>query len=124
MMTKFLIAVVSIVVLGYLGTFLGWWGIVLVAAMVGFAVQIHGGLSFLGGLLGGGLFFGIYINIIDQANEGQLSAIMSEMLPFNPFLVTVAIGGLLAAMGMLVGKYARDAFLGEQRNVRYRGRYR
>ncbi|WMX13009.1 MULTISPECIES: hypothetical protein [unclassified Aureispira] len=123
-MIKFLGATLAIFVLGYFGTFIGWWGIVVVAAVTGFIVQIQGGLSFLSGLLGGALFFGLYTYYLDNANGGQLSGMMTEVLKFNPFLPTVAIGALLAGLGMLTGKYARDAFFGEQKKPKYRGRYR
>jgi len=123
-MIKFLGGIIAIFLFGYLGTFLGWWGIVLVAMIVGFVAQIHGGLSFLSGLLGGALFFGVYAYFLDSANGSQLSSMMTEVLKFNPFWPTVAIGGVLAGLGMLTGKYARDAFLGEQSEPKYRGRYR
>lgn len=123
-MIKFLGGTAAVFVLGYLGTFIGWWGIALIAAIVGFATQIHGGLSFLSGLLGGALFFGVYAYLLDSANGSQLSSMMAEVLKFNPFLPTVAIGGLLAGLGMLTGKYARDAFFGVQTKPKYRGRYR
>lgn len=123
-MIKFLGGTVAIFLFGYLGTFFGWWGIVLVATIVGFAIQIHGGLSFLSGLIGGALFFGMYAYFLDSANGSQLSGMMTEVLSFNPFWPTVAIGGLLAGLGMLTGKYARDTFLGVETKPRYRGRYR
>lgn len=123
-MIKFLGGTFAIFLFGYLGTFFGWWGIALVAIIVGFAVQIHGGLSFLSGLIGGALFFGVYAYLLDSANGSQLSGMMEEVLLFNPFWATIAIGGLLGGLGMLTGKYARDAFLGEQTKPKYRGRYR
>lgn len=123
-MIKFLGAIAAIFVLGYLGTFIGWWGIALVAAIIGFAMQIHSGLSFLSGLLGGALFFGVYVYLLDSANGSQLSSMMTDVLTFNPFWSTVAIGGILAGLGMLTGKYARDAFFGVQTKPKYRGRYR
>lgn len=123
-MIKFLGGTIAIFLLGYLGTFFGWWGIVIIATIVGFAIQIHGGLSFLSGLLGGALFFGVYAYVLDSANGSQLSSMMAEVLKFNPFWPSVAIGGLLAGLGMLIGKYARDVLLGEQSKPKYRGRYR
>jgi hypothetical protein len=46
--------------LGYLGTFIGWWGLLVVAAFIGFVLQMHGLQSFLTGMVGGALFFGLY----------------------------------------------------------------
>lgn len=124
MTIKFFGSTLAVFVLGYLGAFIGWWGIALVAGIVGFAVQSHGSLSFLSGLLGGGLFFGLYAYLLDSANEGQLSTMMEEVLSFHPFWPTVLVGALLGGLGMLTGKYARDAFLGEQKVPKYRGKYR
>ncbi len=121
---KFIGSIVAIALLGYLGTFVGWWGLVLVAAVVGFVVQIHGGLSFLSGFLGGALFFGIYTYYLDAANEGMLSGMMVDVLQFDPFWPTVGIGALLGALGMLTGKYFRDVLFGEYKAVRYRGKYK
>ena len=123
-MIKFLGGTVAIFLFGYLGTFFGWWGIVLVATIVGFAVRIHGGLSFLSGLLGGALFFAAYTYLLDSANGSQLSGMMTEVLKFDPFLPTVAISGLLAGLGMITGKYARDTFFGVEAKPKYRRRYR
>ncbi|MBL4648846.1 MAG: hypothetical protein JKY03_03875 [Aureispira sp.] len=123
-MIKFLGGILAIFLFGYLGTFFGWWGIVLVAIVVGFALQIKGGWSFLSGLLGGALFFGVYTYILDSRNGSQLSGMMQEVLTFPPFWPTVAIGGLLGGLGMITGKYARDTFLGVETKPKYRGRYR
>lgn len=124
MIKKFLAGTFAIFLFGYFGTFFGWWGIVLVAGIVGFMIQIHVGLTFLSGLLGGALFFGCYAYLLDSANESQLSTMMVEVLKFHPFWPTVLIGALLGGLGMITGKYARDAFLGEQRVPKYRGKYR
>jgi|GEM_PF-3092749 len=123
-MKDILTGILAILVLGYLGTFIGWWGIAVVAAIVGFALQMHGGMSFLSGFVGGALFFGVYTYYLDSANEQILSTLIGEVVAFQPFLPTVLIGALLAAMGMLTGKYGRDAILGERREAKYRGRYR
>ncbi len=123
-MKKFLGGLVAVLLLGYLGTLVAWWGLALVAAFVGFAISQHGGWSFLSGFLGGALFFGLYASYLDNANEGQLSSMMTEVLKFDPFWPTVAIGGLLGGLGMLLGKYTHDVFLGEKKTPKYRGKYR
>ena len=122
-MKKFLSGVVALIVFGYLGTFFGWWGLVLVAAIVGFVLQINGGLSFASGFIGGALFFGIYTYLLDSANESRLSSLMTEVLTFDPFWPTVLIGAVLGALGMLSGKYLRDVLLGEEKVPKYRGKY-
>lgn len=123
-MKNILVGILAIFFLGYLGTFIGWWGIVIIAAIVGFVLQMHGGVSFLTGLLGGALFFGVYTYYLDTANEQILSSMLDGLIPVQPFWTTVLIGALLAAMGMLTGKYGRDAFMGERRVAKYRGKYR
>lgn len=114
----------AVLLLGYLGTLVAWWGLALVAALVGFALHEHGGLSFLSGFLGGALFFGLYAYYLDSANQGQLSGMMTTVLQFDPFWPTVVLGGLLGGLGMLTGKYTHDVFLGEQKTPKYRGKYR
>ncbi len=122
-MKSFVISVLAIVLFGYIGSCIAWWGIVLIAAAVGFGFQMHGGLSFLGGFTGGALFFGLYTYYLDTMNEKILSTMMAEVLKFDPFLPTVLIGALLGGLGMLTGKYLRDAAFGERKVVRYRGKY-
>lgn len=123
-MGKFLIGLAAVIIFGYLGGLIAWWGIALIGAIVGFALQMNAGLSFLNGLLGGGIFTAIHCMVIDSANQSLLSTKMEVLLQFNPFAVAVLIGALLCAMGMVTGKYLRDATLGEVKKSRYRTRYR
>ncbi|MCH2023145.1 MAG: hypothetical protein MK207_11770 [Saprospiraceae bacterium] len=122
-MVKFCGSATSIFVFGYLGTFIGWWGLAIIATIVGFVFQMNGFKSFLSGFIGGGLFFGTYAFVLDAANESRLSSMMTELLQFDPFWATVLIGAFLGGLGMLCGKYLRDVISGEQKNVRYRGKY-
>ena len=122
-MIKFFTAASAIVVFGYFGTFLGWWGLVVVAAIIVFVFQLHGLQSFCSGFIGGTLFFLIYVLLLDSANEGRLSGMMTELLQFNPFIPTLFIGAFLGGLGMLSGKYLRDLITGENKQVRYRGKY-
>ena len=68
-MIQFWVSATAIFVFGYLGTFIGWWGLVVVAAIVGFIFQMQGFKSFLSGFIGGAVFFGTYAIILDVANE-------------------------------------------------------
>ena len=122
-MVNFWASAAAIFVFGYLGTIIGWWGLVVIAAIIGFIFQMHGFKSFLSGFIGGAVFFGAYTLILDAANESKLSAMMTELLEFDPFWPTVLIGALLGGLGMLCGKYLRDVFGGEQKKIRYRGKY-
>ena len=123
-MRNFLIGVIAIVLLGYFGGFTAWWGVALVALIVGFALPMHGGLSFSAGALGGSLFFGIYAMVLDSANASILSSKINQVFPFDTFVATVAIGALLGALGMISGKYLRDVVLGEPQKGKHRNRYR
>lgn len=122
-MKKNIIGIVLILMLGYWGSFIGWWGLLVVAAVVGYGLQLHGFQSFISGLLAGGLFFGLYAYFLDYANQSQLSTKMTELLKFDPLIPTIIIGALLGGLGMLTGKYIRDLTLGEQKKDRYRGKY-
>lgn len=122
-MMKFFAAASAIVTFGYFGTFIGWWGLLVIAAIVGFIVQIHGFQSFFSGFLGGAVFFSIYVLLLDSANEGRLSGMMTELLQFDPFFPSVFIGAVLGGLGMLSGKYLRDMISGENKTARYRGKY-
>jgi hypothetical protein len=122
-MVKFWGSATAIFVFGYLGTFVGWWGLVVIAAIIGFIFQMHGFKSFLSGFIGGAVFFGTYAFILDAANESRLSAMMTELLKFDPFWPTVLIGAFLGGLGMLCGKYMRDVFSSDQKYIKYRGKY-
>lgn len=122
-MKKFIVGLVAVALLGYLGTLIAWWGLALIAALVGFAVHEHAGVVFLSGFLGGALFFGLYAYYLDNANQGQLSAMMTKVLTFPPFWPTVVLGGVLGGLGMLTGKYMHDVLFGEKKKSKYRGKY-
>ena len=123
-MKEFLVGIVLTVLLGYPGSLLAWWGIVWVGLGIGLVLHRHALVAFGSGFLAGALFFGGYAYWLDQQNGQQLSAMMEQVLKFDPFLPTVLVGGLLAAMGTLTGKYARDVLFGERKVARYRGKYR
>lgn len=123
-MKEFLGGIALTILLGYPSTWIAWWGIVLVGVLVGFAIHQYPSIAFGSGFIGGGLFFGIYAYWLDRQNGSQLSAMMTDVLQFDPFLATILLGALLAAMGTLTGKYARDLLLGERKVARYRGKYR
>ena len=122
-MKKNIYAIGLLLLLGYFGTFFGWWGLFVIALAVGFVLQLHGFQSFLSGLIGGVLFFGLYAYYLDFQNQSQLSTKMAALLKFDPFIPTLLIGGILGGLGMLCGKYCRDLILGEQKKNRYRGKY-
>lgn len=113
MMKNFLISTVLIFVLGNLCHFgLPWWGIVPIAAVVAWFFPTSGTLSFLAGLLGGALLWGINAFWLDQANSSMFSAKIGQVFQglssANLLYATSFLGGLLGAFGALTGKLARD----------------
>ncbi|MCP4438545.1 MAG: hypothetical protein GY810_06335 [Aureispira sp.] len=126
-MGHFFIGLIALASLGWLGSFiLPWWGIALIAAIIGFALQMHGVLSFLCGILAtGGLYF-VHLNMINTANEGllvsKIAVIFNIGSPSLLFWISLLIGALLGGLGMLTGKYGRDAILGPKETGRRRYR--
>lgn len=124
-MKEFLSGIVLTVFLGYLGALIAWWGVVLVGVGVGFAIHRHGGIAWVSGFLGGGLFYWAYASWLDYQNNRQLSAMMAELFgDYALMLPTVLLGAILCSMGTLTGKYAYDLVFGERKVARYRGKYR
>ena len=52
-MKEFLSGIVLTILLGYLGTFVAWWGVVLVGLVIGFVIHRHGGVALASGFLCG-----------------------------------------------------------------------
>lgn len=121
---KFLLALLTLSVLGFLGGFVVWWGIALIALIVAaiFRLSFIGTVSF--GFIGGALSYWIQLFYINSLNENILADRLDELFPFNPILVSILIGALLAALGAICGKYTSDVLFGEVKKVKYRGKYK
>ncbi len=117
---RFLVGFVLVVLLSVLTAWLTpwWWAVVFYAALLGFALQMKDGLSFLCGFLAAFSFWGVSMYWQNAANEGMLLDKIKGVLGINIssdlyfILMVAAIGGLLAGLGMLSAKLLRDLITG------------
>lgn len=120
MIKNTLLATVAIFLLGHLCLLgLAWWWIVPLAALVGFGLSETGLTAFLAGFLGGLALWCGYAFWADTQNGGVLSAKIGQLFlglsSVQLILVTGVLGGLLAGMGALTGKMARNLLLKPKR---------
>lgn len=109
---KYLLYVLAIIIIGYLGhLFLPWWSIVLVAGLVGLFTKFSGIRAFAIGFLGVALLWGVYAGLLNAQNEGiiasRLAALLGDMSPAGLIGITTLLGGLLGGMATLTGNLGR-----------------
>lgn len=110
---KFVTATLLTAFLSFIsGLFLPWWGIAIIALLVGLLVKQVAGLSFLSGFLGVFLLWAALAWWIDIKNNSVLSERIANVLPLggNSFLliiVTGIVGGLVAGFAAMSGAYLR-----------------
>ena len=126
---KFLLGMLAFAALAIISHFLfPWWGFVLMAMIIGFALPMHAGLAFVCGFATMAMVWGVHAWWIDSANAGILSAKMGTLLKFGSggtvWWITLLLGGFLGGLGMMTGKLGRDMFLGATEKARYRSRYK
>lgn len=118
---KFIAALFLTAILSFVaGQFLPWWTIAPVAAGIGVLIPQKPLKSFFSGFLG---VFLLWLGLtlwIDRSNGGLLSARMAQVLPLGGqvlFLhgLTAVVGGLIAGLAGLSGKYARAALTASSR---------
>jgi len=126
---KFIIALLLTAVLGYLSPlFLPWWSFAVTSFLVAVIIHQRPWKAFLAGFIALLLLWGIYVTIIDNANQHILSTKVAQILPFKGsyialIITTAIIGGLLSGMAALTGSYLhlnRDPDRREQKRRRYR----
>lgn len=116
-MKKFGLNTVIIGVLSFIAGWLGWWiwSFAVIAFLVAFVVNDSGGKSYLAAFAIVGIIWFLVANILNVANEGQLSSMVADLLkvPSSTQLlyVTSLIGALVAGFSAMTGSLARDAFL-------------
>ncbi|MCH2046183.1 MAG: hypothetical protein MK212_18860 [Saprospiraceae bacterium] len=114
---RFFTGLLIIILLAYLSNFIfPWWGVVVVAAAVGFGLRMSGGLSFLCGFISLALLWGIHTTLINSANGGELSAKIGEVFGTSSsalWWLTILIGGLLGGFATITGTYGGMLVLGE-----------
>ena len=121
---KFLLALVALSVLGFFGGFIAWWGIAIIALILSAIFRLSFVATLLFGFLGGAISYWTQLFYINSLNEDILVQKMNMLFPFNPTLVSILTGSLLAAFGAICGKYTSDVLFGEIKKVKYRGKYK
>lgn len=84
-----------------------WWSIAIAAAVVGLFSRLKPGWAFVSGLLGVGLVWLVAAWLLDNDNNGLLSAKVAQILPVGSAVallaVTVAVGALVGGFAALTG---------------------
>ncbi len=112
---KFITATILTALLSFIsGLFLPWWGIGIVALLIGLLVRQKAGLSLLSGFLGVFILWAGLAWWIDMKNNSVLSERIAHVLPLGGnsillILVTGFVGGLVAGFAALTGAYLRPA---------------
>jgi hypothetical protein len=108
--------------LSYLG--LPWWSIAPVGAIAAFLFPIGIGASWLTGFLAGALLWFANAYVPDHANAGMLSDKIGQLFmgisSMKILLITAVLGGLLGALGVVTGHYARVVFVRPKPKRTYR----
>lgn len=108
-----LYTILCVLISGQLCTIgLPWWAIAPLAAVTGWIFAASPGRSFVAGFLGGFLSWFLNAFWLDRANEGLLSgrvgALFLGLSGMELLLLSGLLGGLLAGMGCLTGRLARN----------------
>jgi hypothetical protein len=104
----FLTALLSFV----LALYLPWWAPAIAAFIIAALIFQRPLYAFLSGFLGLFLLWGFFAGIINASNDGILAARVAAIFPlggssFLLILVTALIGGLVAGLAALSGRYLR-----------------
>ncbi|MCB9306176.1 MAG: hypothetical protein H6565_06240 [Lewinellaceae bacterium] len=120
-MRRILSTILFIFLLGQSSRFgVPWWAIAPIGVLAGWLFPMHAFRGFLAGFLGGSLLWGITAAMLNNANDGILSAkvglLFQGLQGWQLVLLTAVLGGLLAGFGVLTGRYARDLYVGSKPN--------
>ncbi|MGK7394569.1 MAG: hypothetical protein ACNS62_08345, partial [Candidatus Cyclobacteriaceae bacterium M3_2C_046] len=121
---KFLLQLVVVASLSYLGEmFFPWWIVVVTSFLAGLLIPTKGLNAFLSGFLGLGLLWMIYAWIIDLRSESLLTLKVAELLNLNQAILLVVIAGfvgaILGGLGCLTGNYLLRIFVPEKPDSKY-----
>ena len=113
---KFLIQMIVVAILAYLGQFLGpWWIVFIAAGLAGLLLKNKGVASFFAGFFGVALLWLAQAWWIDMANESILSTRIALLFSLNSsmllMLITALVGGLCGGFGSLTGKLLAALFV-------------
>ncbi len=99
----------------YLPTFMPWWSIFIISALVGYLIPGNGFNLFNAGFLGGGIVWLTMSFVLDAKTNSILTDKIIQLFPFNDkiylILITALIGALSAGFGALTGNSFRQIFL-------------
>ena len=102
---------------------LPWWCLAPIAAVIGWLLSKNGWSAFFGGLLGGFFLWSFTAWLVDRSNGGILSAKVGQLFMglegLQLILVTGILGGLLAALGGLTGRWAKEMILNPRKKRNY-----
>ena len=106
---KFLIQIILVAILTYLGQLIGpWWMVFAAAGLAGILVRNKGVSVFFAGFLGVAILWFVQTLLIDRANESILSTRIAELFTLNSpmllILITALIGGLCGGFGALTSE--------------------
>jgi len=86
---------------------LPWWTVVLAGLVTALLIRQSFGATFLSSFLGGGLTWLITAVLLDQANNGLLSAKIAQLFSLSTssslLLATAIVGALGAGIGAILG---------------------
>ncbi|MEM6965825.1 MAG: hypothetical protein AAF573_13745 [Bacteroidota bacterium] len=114
-MKNTLLGIIAIIILGGIAhQFMPYWGITIVAGIVGLIFSKSASSSFFYGFVGVLLLWGVAAYSLDAPNESILSVRMGELLEgigsTGVLMVTVLIGGLLGGLGAMTGTLGKKIF--------------
>lgn len=105
---KFVIQLILVVVLSWIGQFIGpWWVLFIAAGLSSMVVKSSGITSFFAGFFGVAIQWFFQTLFIDMANESILSTRIAQLFSLNSsfllMLITALIGGFCGGFGALTG---------------------
>ena len=110
---KLLLAIVLTALLSFVGgLYLPWWSIAIAAFISALLIPMRSGKSFLAGILGVFILWGLLAWWIDLKNEHILSARIAAIFPLGGssiaiILVTGLIGALVGGFAALTASFIR-----------------
>jgi len=97
---------------------LPWWTLAPIGAIAAFLFPLRTGAGLLAGFCGGFLLWFVAAVLLDRSNQGALSGKVGQLFlgmhGWQLLMLTGVLGGLVAALGVLSGKFTRDVFVGSK----------
>jgi hypothetical protein len=101
---KFLIQIILVIVICFLlQSLLPWWSMAIGSFCIGYLTANKGYVSFAAGFIGVALLWFGMAFYLDATTNSILTEKVNKLLPFNSFLLTAIIGGLVSGFASLTG---------------------